>query len=573
MKKVITMLLCMLLIINTLTACKKTDTSTNNSANDITSEATSDTGESGEEAKELKEIDFSEHKDFSFWLYSNPNDYYSSYNDNPSLQFFEEKFNMTLNCEQPVSGTEQESLNLMFGTGEYTDIMDLSSYTGSVNKLYEDGVVINIADYLDYMPNFKKLLEDNELFRKAVYNDDGKILGLRSLKTSEELGWGGLVYRYDILKTMTGDNIQFPSGNDEPTTIEDWDYMLPLFKQYFEAAGLPEYAPLILPADGYFPSDDLISTYGTCMTYYQDNGTVKYGPIQDGFYKYLQKMNEWYEKGYIYKDFASRTTDMFYLPNTSLTYGGAVGIWYGLISQVGDVMSMPDYGLIVDVRGLKNPVDSASGITSAPNHMYNNRYGDVVSFAITTSCEDVERLLATLDYLYSEEGSYLRTFGLTKEQGADKNEIMVNNSLQDGSYTLSEDGTVNFNSNFTFMGGTVKNINDLALNRLPGLANTEYQSITYTKEAKAASDLWKAYQEDSHNLPVGLTRTADEDNTYSINQSNIDDYVNSMVLKFILGSEELNETSWNNFKDQIKGYGVDENIAIVQASYERYLNR
>ena len=48
--------------------------------------------------------------------------------------------------------------------------------------------------------------------------------------------WGGLVYRRDILETMTGGNIAFPSGNDEPTTVEDMDYMLELMKQY--AAGV-----------------------------------------------------------------------------------------------------------------------------------------------------------------------------------------------------------------------------------------------------------------------------------------------------------------------------------------------
>ena len=37
---------------------------------------------------------------------------------------------------------------------------------------------------------------------------------------------------------MTGGNVEFSSGNEEPITIEDWDYMLLLFKQYFEAAGM-----------------------------------------------------------------------------------------------------------------------------------------------------------------------------------------------------------------------------------------------------------------------------------------------------------------------------------------------
>ncbi|HHV10839.1 MAG TPA: extracellular solute-binding protein [Clostridiales bacterium] len=574
MKKFIAILLCTLLIFSTFSACKKAgDANNSNNPDNSTSGDASPASTSGEGTGEPKTVDFSEHKEFSYWLFSSPNDFYSDYSDNPGLQYLNEKFNMTLKCQQPVSGTEQESLNLMFGTGEYTDMIDVTSYTGSIDKLYEDDVIINIADYLDYMPNFKKLLDENEAFRKNIYSDDGKILKLSVLHTRDQLMWGGLVYRYDILKTMTGDNVKFPSGNAEPTTIEDWDYMLPLFKQYFEAAGMQDYAPLIIPAYGYFPSNDLISSFGASMTYYMDNGTVKYGPIEDGFYNYLKKMNEWYEAGYIYKDFASRTTDMFYLPNTSLTYGGAAGIWFGLTSQVGDRMSMPDYGLYVDVRGLKNPIDAKNGITTAPNRLYSGRFEDVSKVVITSACEDIERLLTTLDYLYTEEGSLLKTYGLTKEQGADRNEIMINNGLEEGSYTLAEDGTIIFNSNFTFMGGNVDNMNNLAAARLPGLANMDNQKVTYTKEAYDASQLWVAYQKDDNKLPVGVSRTIEEDQKYTSNQANIDDYLNSMILKFIMGTEELNDSSWEDFKAQIKAFGVEENIAINQAAYERYNNR
>ena len=76
---------------------------------------------------------------------------------------------------------------------------------------------------------------------------------------------------------------------------------------------------------------------------YVEDGTVKYGISQDAFYDYLTKMKEWYSQGYIYSDFASRTDDMFFLPNTALTYGGAAGVWYGITDNIGDSMSLPEY--------------------------------------------------------------------------------------------------------------------------------------------------------------------------------------------------------------------------------------
>ncbi|MBN2222956.1 MAG: hypothetical protein JW708_12165, partial [Vallitaleaceae bacterium] len=320
-KQLWSLLMCMLVLVGSLSACKKSE-ETNTEV--VGEEAESQNGDtSTSEVAEKVEVDFSEAAEYSYWLYATPGDYNSDYNLNPVVQYLNKKFNMTLSFQQPSAGTETDSLSLMLGTGEYTDIIDSVYYSGSINQLYEDGVIIDIAQYLDYMPNFKALLDQDETFRKNSLNDEGQLLRLPILQTVNENMWGGLVYRRDILETMTGNNVAFPSGNAEPTTIADWEYMLPLYKMYFEASGMPEFAPLILPAKGYFDSGELLTGFGTAASYFIKDGKVAYGPMEDGFYNYLSKMKEWYELGYIYKDFASRTNDLFYLPNTALTYGAA----------------------------------------------------------------------------------------------------------------------------------------------------------------------------------------------------------------------------------------------------------
>ena len=42
---------------------------------------------------------------------------------------------------------------------------------------------------------------------------------------------------------------------------------------------------------------------------YNDNGTVKYAPIEDGFKDYLEVMNRWYENGLIDADYPARDMD------------------------------------------------------------------------------------------------------------------------------------------------------------------------------------------------------------------------------------------------------------------------
>jgi hypothetical protein len=518
------------------------------------------------------EVDYSEHETFTYWLYATPNDYYSSYSDNPVVQYLNKKFNVTLEYEQPATGTESDSMSLMFGTGQYTDAIDMSYYTGSISELYDDGVIINIADYLKYMPNFKALMDSNENFRRACYNDDGQILLLKIIHSENELVWGGLVYRRDILETMTGGNIAFPSGNNQPTTIEDWDYMLPLMKAYFEAAGMQEYAPLIIPYNGYFVMGELANGFGVNTSYYIENDVVKYGPIEEGFYNYLKKMNEWYTNGYIYQDFASRTNDLFYLPNTSLTYGGAAGAWYGLSGQIGDVMSMPEYGLFYDVQPVPSPIDKASGQSIAFPFSVSARTDNIPGTAITSSCKNIPKLLSILDYMYSEHGGMLRCIGLTVEDGAAEDPIYQSMGLQDGTYWFEGD---TFVRNPVLTDGSLESGEAAFGTRFNSMNNNTYVNQIANENEINANVSWRSYGDNTNiaKMPNALYRPTAEDKTFADNNVQITDYLNTSIPKFIMGTEDLTEESWATFVEQLKTYGIEENIRIQQAAYDRYLQR
>jgi putative aldouronate transport system substrate-binding protein len=526
----------------------------------------------GRTAETSEMVDYSVHETFTFWQLADQNDYYATYSENPVVWYLNNKYNVTLEYQHPAIGSEAEALSLMFGTGEYTDMIDMSAYTGSISALYEEGVLANIAEYLDYMPNLKKLIDSDENIRRVCYNDNGQILTLRMFDTDEEYIWGGLVYRRDILETVTDGNIQFPSGSDIPTTIADWEYMLPLFKNYFEAAGMKEYAPFIIPSSGVFGFGELINGFGASSQYYVEGGIVKYGPMEEGFYNYLKKMKEWYEKGYIYKDFAGRTNDPFYFPNPALTYGGVTGVWYGLQAQLGNVMSMPDYGLYFDVQPISSPLDTEHGITEAAPFSRVKYYAlDAQGFAVTRACKNIPKLLSIMDFMYSSEGA-MTFLGLTKEQGADTNPIYVKAGLQDGAYWFEGDKII-CNPLLTRGGGTI-NHDYFVSNRLPGLRNYDYQEEITTPIYLVADRCWGAYPEArQEKLPSALYRTAEEDKTYAANNAMIQEYVSSSAPKFIMGIQPINDQAWADFQTRLVALGIVENLRIQQAAYDRYLRR
>ena len=532
-----------------------------------------------ETASEAAAYDPDENLELSIWLYKDDYKLYDSYDENPVVQYLNDKFNCTLKFQQPAMGSEQEQFSLMLGTGSYTDAMEISYCQESVVSLYEDGVIRDIAPYVEtYMPNFYAFLnkEENADVKSALYDSEGHLFTIPfQLRTKDETRWGGLVYRQDIIDTMTGGYVFYPSGNDKPITIEDWEYMLDLYQQYF-AYFDSETACLILPACGYFVSGELLTGFGAAPDFYVDNGTVIYGPTQTAFYNYLVKMHEWYEKGYIYKDFASRTNDVFYLPNTALTYGASAGMWFGLASQLGDAMSMPEYSLFTEVQAIASPLDTANGVTEqlAVTALENERVSmETQGYVISASCEENKliRFLSVCDYLFTEEGAMLRSYGLTAEQGAADNSYYAAKGLEGGAYTMT-DGT------FTYAEQLVPGIGEYSQDgssvafvgqRLPGILENTYQLMYESEINLEASVIWKGTGIEN-NYPSSVVFSAEDNDIKSSNYSSYSDYLDSMVPKFIMGTEPLTEESFAAFVAEMNRLGVEESTAIYQSYYDAY---
>jgi len=192
---------------------------------------------------------------------------------------------------------------------------------------------------------------------------------------------------------------------------------------------------------------------------------------------------------------------------------------------------------------------------------------------VSSACseENLIRWLTVCDYLFTEEGGMLRVYGLAADQGADENPIYQKAGIEGGAYTY--DGTeFKYNEKLQPSVGELSvegSSNSFVGTRLPGININEFENENSAEEVIAANDLWKTYGSDN-NYPQAITFNAEDNNTTSTNYSTYSDYLNSMVPKFIMGTEVLNEDTWEAFVKQMNSLGVDANTAIYQQYYDNY---
>ena len=112
-----------------------------------------------------------------------------------------------------------------------------------------------------------------------------------------------------------------------PKTIADWEEVLTAFKKRGAIA------PMIWHSSGVDSFSIFLSAYGVASGWYVDYETkdIKYGPVQEGFYKYLELMRDWYKKGLIDPNFSSTDWDTAL---EQITSGGS-----GAIMQSSDTMA------------------------------------------------------------------------------------------------------------------------------------------------------------------------------------------------------------------------------------------
>ncbi len=566
LKKALVFLLVMSFLMSALAACGKRGD--DKKENDNKTPETSQTGgneeeKEGETGKEDGKEDGSgegetagewswplpEQKELSIWL-AWTCDYADDPNELRAIQQIEENTNVHINWIT-VSGAEaSEKFGLLMASGDYPDILRQADayYTGGLVQACNDGLIYDLTEAVpQYMPTYEALRESSEKLKKDTITDDGRMVGVYTIASNNgvvegERIWAGMCVRQDWLDEL---NMELP------VTISDWHDTLKAFKENFDCE-----APLLTGAqNGYDVMHDFLSAYGVLGEFYNDNGTVKYGPLEDGYKQWVQLFRDWYAEGLLDPNFISNDASM--IPSAEYMGTGRAGASCNVWGFTADIFKIQGYNNDEDffLTGVPTPVLNEGDpryIGLATSELTKE------TLCITKNCKDLELACRYLDYWYTEECMFLDSLGI-------EGESYVANG--DGTYSLSD--TLHqqvANGEYPTLNAALSLWTLVAADF--GLYNwAMYDPMYAGLKTLEAYDAWDQSSFDLI-LPPCMTMTEEETIQYNNLYTSIKTLVQENTIKFITGTKSMEE--YDTFVQTLKDYGIEECIGYKQAAFDRY---
>ncbi len=534
------------------------------------------------------------------YIISNGEDarFYDSYNESPAYLYWAskpvevdgEKRYLNLEFWEPPVGSESDYTNNLIATGEYADIVNTAYSSMKAPELYDQGVAIDLTEYVEkYMPNYMQWIEDHDYYDYVTNLVDGERKFIQLYDVCDVPGemWGGYEYRRDWIvkygknpetgEAFSGewkededgvryweDDVVFPSGNNEPIYISDWEWMLDIFATALKEQGITDGYPMSIPYQGAQLTGDFITAFGGgALWYINEDGECVFGITEDHTKAYLECMANWYSKGWIDPYFDEHTNDMFFSIDSASVYSGKVGAFYGLTSQLEDAMDTGagDASDGAVVFGAKQPINDLYGTADDQNKEPTNYYGgDLVnvSVIVTNKAEDknLPTFFAKLDELYTADGGMLRNYGLSKEMQEEfQSEFYIEWGLEDGAWEKVTDE----NGDYMYVLNPAVNEEDglgSACTMMRVLAQTTNAHLDkgYSKSKAPSVANW-TYYASSGNVPsaVSAQLTPDQAQEASAMQNNVMTYISQELPGFIRGEKNL-EGDWDSFVSGMDDY-------------------
>ena len=557
MKKVVALLLVMVMAVGLLAGCgnKEKGSSQNDQKQENQNQGGKEDNSSNEADTPSGEVatrDYfpvPEKEELSIWYWFS-NSYITDPNELYAFQWLEEQTNVHINFQVVNAAEANEKFGLMLAAGSYPDIIRACNgyYPGGLEKSVTDGVAIELTDLIpEHMPNYERIRHSSELLEKNTKTDDGKLVGIWSIASNNlepqgEMMWTGLVVRRDWLDEL---------NMEAPITIADWDTVLYAFKENYNCE-----APLMLAKDGVNTTGAFLTAYGVYPEWYQVDGKILYGPMQDGYKEYLELMARWYADGIIDPNFVTNDGDIA-SPNEYMGTGraGAGGtIWnyaadayktQGFTDDEDFYLEAVPSPVLNEGEHAGNAFVSASSVTKEAH-------------VITSSCKNVELALRWMDMWYEDDVTLVCSYGKEGE-----------------SYVVNADGTYSFTEEVMktpdYSPMDALKVKWTPTNSDMGLFNWAYYEPLYSdSESFQAEYVWN--QDDmKDSISTSVSMTEAENNEYSTLYTDIKTLVDEMTVKFIMGSEPLD--NFDSFRDGLKTYGVERCAELWQAAYDRYLAR
>ena len=546
MKKLLSILLAAMMIVTALTACSKSDEKKETSSSETQKEESESGEASKEEQQEEKNYFPRETKEeLSVWIPWSANTV-ADIQEVWVVQEMENRTNVHVDYLTVGENEAQEQFGLLLASGDYPDIVQNGHYPTGVAGGLQDGVLMDVTDLVpQYMTRYMDILNSNPDFDKMTKMDDGKRVAIYQVncyndeRIEGENPWIGTAIRKDWLDDL---------GLEKPVTIEDWHTVLTAFKDNYGAN-------MALNAQGVNMSGDFLTAYGVLGGMYQENGTVHFGPAEQGYKEYLQTMKQWYEEGLIDPNFTSFSE--WSDPNAKFAKdeigaGPIIGSNAGTTLKGQGYTEDEDFYLDTVAPAVLNEGDAPQYAMDIP--VFSR------SVSLTTKCRNPELALRYIDLFFDPEISEINFYG---KEG----ETFIKN--ENGEYEFTD--LIRHNENGISPSDKIAEY-ILKAGEYFGYYNWAYAVPLVKVDDPNAPDLnalqgtWKVNTDLC--MPTNMSMTPEETAEFYSYYTDIQTMVAEYSVKAIMGQEDLEK--FDDFVASMKNVGLDRCIEIQQSAMDRY---
>ncbi|ANX01675.1 hypothetical protein CSTERLE_08830 [Thermoclostridium stercorarium subsp. leptospartum DSM 9219] len=459
--------------------------------------------------------------------------------------YVKEKFNIVFEITDINNNDFVTKMNLLLASGEAPDINLDQRPEFMLNEWIQAGYFRGYTqeEIKNLMPNYYAQYTEEEWksIWPAISYFDGKSYYFPSRRASSiDMAW---LYREDIFNKL---NLKFPTTTDGllevmrtlkketgkvPYVSANSGDVLWAFTGFLQVFGIPELAPRELsyvdPVSGEF---------------------VPYAFTTDTFRQHVIFMNKLYEEGLIWQEFATGTTDQV---NAAISQGNHMIAWSypSKIESELNRLSRNENPEASWVWAKDMPSSNPERATYFKANPYYNASG--VGFSADASDEVIERFMAFMDWLHTDEGMVFRTYGIEgvtyRKEG--NNYVFMDHMAS----PLKSEGKTLTNYGFVTPGRQHPNLNEYYYPYLTELEKTFFNRKGYY-----------------HFIPPVMAYTDEESSELADITTSLQQTAREYYAKFIMGHLDAeDDKEWENYVSTMKKLGLDRFCEIRTTVYER----
>ena len=491
----------------------------------------------------------------------------TEFETNPLTLMLEDLTNVHIEWTTCPEADFKQKLNLMLAGGSYPDIIMRSNFSGAEEQLYyQQGVLYELGQYIDaYCPNTVALFEEYPLVKAKLSREGGtKLYSLpRLLDTFQLLYCQRAWINQQWLKNL---NLEMPD------TTEEFYQVLKAFKEN-DANGngdpndeLPLVASqgardvsidgFIMNAFIYTPYDSRDATWRLTL----NDGKIDMPYDKEEYREGLRYLHKLYEEGLIapesFTQNAAAVQALSGNPDGNQVGVGIARFPYQVYANAYEDVKNLEYEDITYVA--LPPLTGPSGMKVA---RYTPYYPGEAGFNLTTECEIPEIAMRWADTLYQEDVSlsiYLGDEGTGWEYIDPSEEVL---SLSGGKATWraldSSEAT-----NYTWGQGANFFISTSLEANMAVDENSSMEYFLY----KEVQEKYEPYQASLDLIAPPIDIGTDNAARILEIQTSLDEYINTMTVKFIIGQEDI-ETGWENYVNTLDKMGLSEYLEYYNEAY------